>query len=175
MSPSLTFRTLAIGVVAAGLALGIAFGVGVAYGRGNPKTVQSGLTTQQIQQMYGPATSGAAGAGGQGAGGAGAAGAASVLGARSTSGRVTAVSGQTVTIETRQGSQKVLLSSSTTVNKLATGASADLQEGSTIVASGTRKDDGSFEATSVSQVPAELVTLVAGGGTSAPTVTPAAR
>jgi hypothetical protein len=180
MSLSLTFRTLAIAMVAAGLALGIAFGVGVAYGRGDPKTVQSGLTAQQIQQLFGAGGGGAGGGqatgGAQGTGGGPAgSGATAVLGARSTSGRVTAVNGQTVTIETRQGSQKVTLGANTTVNKLMQGGSGDLQEGTTIVASGTRKDDGSFEATSVSQVPSELAALVSAGGTAAPSATPSGR
>jgi hypothetical protein len=187
MSLSLTFRTLAVAALAAGLALGISFGVGVAYGRGDPKTVQSGLTAQQIQQLYGGGGAGGAGAAGaaggaQGNAGGGAAGNAAALGARSTMGRVTAVNGQTVTIETRQGSQKIQLTSGSTVNKLTTGSSGDIQEGSTIVASGTRKDDGSFDATSVSQVPPEVAALLGGGaggtggtGTTSPAATPSGR
>lgn len=170
---SLSFRTLAIGIGVMGIALGVAFGAGVAYGRGDPKTVQSGLTQQQIQQLYGAPTNpgaaaaaGGAGAGaGQNAGGGGTGTAA--LAARATSGRVTAVSGQTITIETARGSQKVNVASSAAVNKISGGAASDITEGTTIFASGTRKDDGSFDATAVSQVPGELAQLLStltGGG-----------
>ena len=166
---SLSFRTLAIGIGVMGIALGVAFGAGVAYGRGDPKTVQSGLTQQQIQQLYGaPTNPAAAGAGGAaGAGQNAGAGGAAALAARATSGRVTAVSGQTITIETARGSQKVNVASSASVNKISGGAASDITEGTTIFASGTRKDDGSFDATSVSQVPSELAQLLStltGGG-----------
>ena len=167
---SLSFRTLAIGIGVMGIALGVAFGAGVAYGRGDPKTVQSGLTQQQIQQLYGaPTNPAAAAAGGTGATGAGqnAGAGAAALAARATSGRVTAVSGQTITIETARGSQKVNVASSASVNKISGGAASDITEGTTIFASGTRKDDGSFDATSVSQVPSELAQLLStltGGG-----------
>jgi hypothetical protein len=172
---SLSFRTLAIGVGVLGIAMGVAFGAGVAYGRGDPKTVQAGLTQQQIQQLYGAPTNPAAAAGNAGGApassqaGAGAA----ALAARSTTGRVTAVSGQTLTIETARGSQKVNLSSSAAVNKSTRGAVSDITEGTTIFVSGTRKEDGSFDATSVSQVPSELaqflgtLTSGAGGGSGA--------
>ena len=169
---SLSFRTLAIGIGVMGIAMGVAFGAGVAYGRGDPKTVQSGLTQQQIQQLYGaptnPAAAGGAGAGAGGGQNAGAAGAAA-LASRATSGRVTAVSGQTITIETARGSQKVNVASSASVNKISGGAASDITEGTTIFASGTRKEDGSFDATAVSQVPSELAQLLSTlTGSSAP-------
>jgi hypothetical protein len=185
---SLSFRMLAIAIGVFGIALGVAFGAGVAYGRGSPKTVQSGLTQQQIQQLYGAPTNAgaAAGAGAGAATGAGAgAGAATGAGAtaaaaRATTGRVTAVSGQTVTIETARGSQKVNLASSATVSKTTNGSASDLTAGTTIFASGTRNADGSFDATSVSQVPGELQTLItalmgasAGNGTTPAAATPA--
>jgi hypothetical protein len=186
---SLSFRTLAIGIGVMGIALGVAFGAGVAYGRGDPKTVQAGLTQQQIQQLYGaPTNPGAAaatgGAGaGQGAAGAGqnaGTGGTAALAARATSGRVTAVSGQTVTIETARGSQKVNVASSTSINKISGGAASDIAEGTTIFASGTRKDDGSFDATAVSQVTSDLAQLLstltgAGAGGSAPASTTPTR
>jgi hypothetical protein len=180
---SLSFRTLAIAVGVLGIAMGVAFGAGVAYGRGDPKTVQSGLTQQQIQQLYGAPTGGAGAAAGAAGGtnaGAGAAGGAAVAAAaRATTGRVTAVSGQTVTIETARGSQKVNLAPSATVNKTAAAAATDITEGSTIFASGTRNQDGSFDATAISQVPAELATFIAslqggGAGSGMPGGAPAA-
>src|SRR6266545_5708472 len=133
----LSFRTLAIGIGVMGIAMGVAFGAGVAYGRGDPKTVQSGLTQQQIQQLYGAPTNpgAAAAAGGTGAGqgtaGAGqnAGAGAAAIGARATSGRVTSVNGQTVTIETARGSQKVNVASSAAVNKISSGAASDITEG----------------------------------------------
>jgi hypothetical protein len=153
---SLSFRTLAIGVVALGILIGVAFGAGVAYGRGDPQTVSEGLTQQQIQQLYGPPTNPAAAQGGAQAGG----GAAQAL-ARSTTGRVTSVEGNTVTIETSRGSQKVTLGASGTVTKSGSGNLSDLTQGTTIFASGTRKDDGSFDATSISQVSGDLQALLA--------------
>ena len=178
---SLSFRTLAIGIGVMGIAFGVAFGAGVAYGRGDPKTIQSGLTQAQIQQLYGAPAGGGAGAGAAGAGaGAGAGttggtgggtgganGAAAAAAARATSGRVTAVNGQTVTIDTARGAQKVNLAASTTVSKITGGTAADITEGTTIFANGTRKDDGSFDATSVSQISSDvaaLLTSLTGGG-----------
>jgi hypothetical protein len=158
---SLRFRTLAIGVVALGIVMGVAFGAGVAYGRGDPKTVSEGLTQQQIQQLYGaPTNPGAAGGAGQGGAQAGGSGAAAQALARSTTGRVTAVDGNTVTIETARGPQKVTLGSAVTVNRTTNGSVSDLTQGSTIFASGTRKDDGSFDATSISQVSGDLQSLL---------------
>ena len=78
-------------------------------------------------------------------------------------------------METRAGGvQKVNLGPSTTVNKMSTGSQTDLKVGDTVIAAGTAKPDGtSFDATSVSQVPAELAPLVdaggSGGGGTAPT------
>jgi len=159
-----TFRIIAIVTVVVGVGFGAAFGAGIAYGRGDPKTVAGGLTSQQLASMLGvtgaqaalsagaaatPATGGAAGAARAGA----ATGALSAVGA---TGRITAVQGQTITIETRQGSEKINLSASTTITKLISGGTTDLTEGTSIVVAGTRKDDGSYDATSISQVPTEL-------------------
>src|SRR5688572_6945624 len=178
-----SYRVLVVEVVMIVLALGVSFGAGIAYGRGDPKTVQSGLTQQQIQSLLG--ISGAAAQGGagaadpsgsaggssagaqrQGQGGAGAQGgggaqggagaqqgggaaaaAAQAAAARNPSGRVTAVDGQTLTIETRTGSQKVNIGPSTTIQRLSIGSMSDFRVGSTILASGARKEDGSFDAT----------------------------
>jgi len=178
---------VALGVV--GIAMGVSFGAGVAYGRGDPKTVQSGLTQQQIQQLYGAptnpgATQGGSGTGAPGAGGSptapgagqtgappsGAGNLASAL-ARATSGRVTNVSGQTVTIETARGSEKVNLSSGAKVNKNSSSSVSDIKDGMTIFASGTRNADGSFDASSVSEVSIELQTLLS-ALTTVPTTSP---
>ncbi len=176
----LTYRYVLIGIAALGVALGVAFGAGVAYGRGDPREVQSGLTTQQIQSLLGintaqAASSGAAPAGGGAAGtgsgagaqrgqAAGAGGGLTALLGGAVAGRVTAVTGDSVTIETAQGPQKINLSAATSVSRVSTGTSDDIREGATIIASGTKKDDGSYDATSVSQLPAELQRLFGGGG-----------
>ena len=158
-----TFRIIAIATVVVGLGFGAAFGAGIAYGRGDPKTVAGGLTSQQLASMLGVTGAQAALSAGAAAtpatGGAGAARAGAATGALSAvgaTGRITAVQGQTITIETRQGSEKINLSSSTTITKLISGGTTDLTEGTSIVVAGTRKDDGSYDATSISQVPTEL-------------------
>jgi hypothetical protein len=178
---AINFRTVALGMAAFGIALGITFGAGVAYGRGDPKTVESGLSQQQIQSLLGisggQGTGGSGSAGGQGAqgmgqqrGGSGAT--AGVLGAGATAGRVTAISGQTVTIQTSQGNMRLNLAASTSINKMQTGAIPDLREGQTIFATGTRKDDGSFDAAAITQLPPELQSLF-GSSTSGGSATPA--
>jgi hypothetical protein len=179
----LSFKLLVIAVAVAGLGMGASFAIGVAYGRGDPKTVSAGLTQQQLASLLGvsalqgasagtgsgttPSASSTPGAGGgQGQGGAfsrqagAGAGALQAL-ASSPSGRITAISGNTVTIETRQGPVKLNLSASTTVSKQSGSSASDLKVGDTVVASGTRKDDGSLDASSVSQLPSELQALLA--------------
>jgi hypothetical protein len=162
---NLSVRVLAVTLGVVGMAMGVSFGAGVAYGRGEPKTVQSGLTQQQIQQLYGAptnpgATQGGTGTGLPGAGGlpstpsAGSGGAAPAS-ARGTSGRVTNISGQTLTIETARGSEKVNLSPSGTVSKSTPGVISDIKEGTNVFASGNRNADGSLDATSLSEISAE--------------------
>ena len=192
------FRFIALGVAAIGLAMGVAFGLGVAYGKGDDKPAESsGFTQAQIQAMVGGGGGAGAGGGGAGAGagGAGAGGAgganaaagantaAAAASARSTAGRITAVQGQTVTIEIRPGlTQKLNLGTSSVVNKLQTGAGADLKEGSSVLVSGTRKDDGSFDVATINIVPPEVALILAapattGGsapGGAPPAATPAA-
>jgi hypothetical protein len=169
---ALTFRTIIIGVAVLGIGMGVAFGAGVAYGRGDPKTVQSGLTQQQLQSLLGVSGAGATGGqavgqGGTGSQGAGQGGAAAAL-TRNPSGRITAIDGQTLTIETRTGPLKVNVSPTTKINKLAAGAASDLSADGTVIVSGTRRPDGSFDATEISQVPPELQALLGGtGGASA--------
>ena len=180
------FKFVALVVVVIGLFMGVAFGLGVKYGKGKEPETTQGVTLAQIQQMIGGAGGTTAGAGGAGAagGGAGAGGAqsgtggntASAASARSTAGKITAVQGQTVTIEIRPGlTQKLNLGAQSTVNKFSAGAGADLKEGSSVVVSGTRKDDGSFDVTTINLVPPELATILATNAPSgaAPT-TPAA-
>ena len=188
---ALNLRTLGLGIAIVGVAVGVAFGSGVAYGRGDPKTVEGGLTQQQIQSLLG--ISGAQAAGGTGAGattsatdgtgatrqGAGGTGAAAL--ARNATGRVVSIAGNVITIETAQGQSKVNITPATTISRSSTAVLGDIKEGMTIVAGGTRNADGSFNATSLSQVPTELQTIVgAGAGTgggggagTTPTASPA--
>jgi hypothetical protein len=51
-------------------------------------------------------------------------------------GRLQSVSGSTLTIQGRQGTQKVTLGSGTTIRKYATGSKSDLKAGDTVVVSG---------------------------------------
>jgi hypothetical protein len=182
------FRFVALGVIVIGLALGVVFGLGVKYGQGNEPEATGGLTAQQINQLLGVGGAGAggAGAGGAGGGGAGAGGAGAAGGAtngggtalasgRATAGRITAVQGQTVTIELRPGvTQKINLGAQSVVNKTSTGAGADLKEGSSVIVTGTRKDDGSFDATTVNLVAPELAQALGTTTTGAAPAAPAA-
>jgi len=166
----MTFRVLLIAAVIAGVGFGVSFGVGYAAGRGNPKQTTGGMTQQQINQLYG-IQGGGAGPTGTGSGAtAGAAGTTrggtAGAAARVPMGKITAIDGSTLTVETRAGGvQKVNLSPSTAVNRITSGSAGDLKVGDSVVATGTAKPDGSsFDATAVSQVPAELAQLVDGGG-----------
>jgi hypothetical protein len=94
-------------------------------------------------------------------------GLAGLLGSGATTGRITAIEGQTVTVQTPQGSIKVNLGAAATVDTVQTGAAESLKEGMSILASGARKDDGTFEASSITQLPNELAALLGGGGRAA--------
>jgi hypothetical protein len=163
----MTFRLLVISIAVIGGLIGIAFGIGVAYGKGDPQIIETGLTAQQIRSLLGVESAQASGAtpgGGQGRG-------AVALG-NNTIGQVTAVDGQTITVQTAQGSVKVTLGPSATVNTLSSGAPSSLQAGDTVIVSGTRGEDGGVQATSVSELPSELQALgssgTAGGARPAP-------
>jgi hypothetical protein len=188
------FRFVALGVIVIGLALGVVFGLGVKYGQGKTPQATGGLTPQQLNQALGIGTggvgaggagggagAGGAGAAGGGAGGSGAAGGATNGGGtahatgRATPGRITAVQGQTVTIELRPGvTQKFNLGAQSVVNKTSTGAGADLKEGSSVIITGTRNADGSFDATTVNRVAPELAQVLGGTTTGAAPTTPSA-
>jgi len=164
------FRVLLAGVLAIGVAVGVAFGAGVAFGKGDRQTVQTGLTQQQLQSLLGVGSA-ATGAGNlQGTGGQPARGGLSLGG--NTIGQVTAIEGQTVTLQTQQASVKVTVGPSTSVNAYAGNGLAGLKTGDAVVVAGQRKEDGSIEATSISQLPPELQSLATGGRAgAAPTPT----
>lgn len=161
-------RLLVIAVAACGIALGVAFGIGVAYGRGDPKTVETGLTQQEIATLLGGGALQSAGGNG-GAGQRGNLGGGAQLFGNNTIGQVTAVDGKTVTVKTAQAEVKVTLDANTKVNKYGSSGT-ELQVGDSVVIAGTRQSDGSIQATSVSQMPAELAALGSGfsGGAGRP-------
>jgi len=148
-------RLLMIAIGVCGVAVGVAFGIGVAYGRGDPKTVETGLTQQQIASLLGGEGNAAAAARGGGGG-------VQLLGS-STIGQVTAIEGQTVTVKTAQADVMVTLDSTTKVSKYDGGS--QLSVGDSVVVAGERQSDGSVKAASVSQMPSELSALAGGGGT----------
>ena len=161
-------RLLMIAVATCGVAFGVAFGVGVAYGRGDPKTVESGLTQQEIATLLGGGSLQAAGGNGGAGQRGGPSGGIQLLG-NNTIGQVTAVDGKTVTVKTAQTEVKVTLDANTKVSKYGSSG-AELQIGDSVVVAGTRQPDGSIQATSVSQMPSELAALGSGfsGGAGRP-------
>src|SRR5215510_9978679 len=105
----LTFRVLAILAVVLGAGVGLAFGIG--YAAGSPRNVSTGMTAQQYAQLYG----GAGGAGASTAGG-GAAGARTIQGgaaggivSRNPAGKISAIDGSTITLDTPAGPRKISL------------------------------------------------------------------
>ncbi len=162
--PTIDFRKAAIALAIIGAILGVAFGVGVAYGRGSPKTVDSGMSQAQIQQLLGlGSTTGTGGAGGTGFAGGGGGAFTSLLGG-GTAGVITALTNTSITIETRQGTHTVNLSPTTTVQTYAKTDPAALKTGDAIIVSGETAADGTIAATTVSQLPDELKTLASGTG-----------
>jgi hypothetical protein len=179
-SLKLTYRLLLAGLLVLGVAAGLAFGLGVAYGRGDPKVVDTGLSAQEIQSLLG----GGGGTQGTGSGGSGnfrngAAGLGGAALANGTTGQITAIDGNTITVSGFQGDVKIVLNPDATVNTLTAGSTTDLKVGDEINAAGATQDDGSFHATAVNQLPSGFGALGAGragGGAAArgtPTPTPA--
>jgi hypothetical protein len=170
-----TFRMMIVAIAAFGAALGIAFGVGVAYGKGDKETVQPGLSQQQLQQLLGIGTGGVGGtsafggfggasaSGTPGAGGAAAGGLGALLG-NSTVGAITAIDGETITVQGLTGPVKVKVGAIAKINTYKPGNFSDLKVGDSVFVAGSRQQDGSVDATSVNQLPAGLVP--SGGGAS---------
>src|SRR5437868_895684 len=122
----LNYRLLVLAAVVAGVAIGVAFGAG--YALGSPRQSAGGLTTAQIIQMYGPPTgAGATGAGASTGGTRGGAAGGAALLSRNPTGKITAMDATSITLETRAGSQKLSLTSGTTINKLSSGGAGDLK------------------------------------------------
>ena len=166
--PTIDFRKAAIALAIIGAILGVAFGVGVAYGRGSPKTVDSGMSQAQIAQLLGlgggtgtGTGTGSAGGGGFAGGGGGGAAFSNLFGG-GTAGLITALTDTTITIETRQGTHTVNLSPTTIVQTYAKTDPAALKAGDVIIVTGDTAADGSIAATDVSQLPDALKTLASG-------------
>jgi Cu/Ag efflux protein CusF len=177
-----TYRILMMAAAVVGLGFGVSFAAGVAYGHGNAKSSGGGLTEQQLNSILGINTGGLGSASGAQAGLGARGGAAQAL-SNSATGQITDISGNTVTIQTRAGTtEKINVSNSTTIQKLASAALSDLKNGDSIIVSGNRNADGSFDAKAISPVPAELQALIsgaaggAGGGAGQrPSPTPTGR
>jgi hypothetical protein len=178
-----TFRLLVISLVMVGVAVGVSFGLGVAYGKGDPKTVNNGLTEAQIAQIVGGGTGAAGGnfanrSGTPAAGTTPGAGGGNFAAGGNTTGQITAVDAQSITLSTAQGaSVKVNVAPSTTVQTLSSGKLTDLKVGDSIIVAGSRGSDGTVAATSVSAVPSVLQGLLSGnfgggGGGQRPGVQP---
>lgn len=158
-----TFRLLVFALAAVGLAVGLSFGLGVAYGKGNPREVNTGLTQQQIQALIGGSGAAGGATGGAGAVGTARAGGQAPGGAatlNNTTGQITAVDATSVTVQTAQGPVKVNVAGNTTVQTLTTGKLSDLKVGDSIVVAGTRGADGAIAATTISALPS----IFQGGG-----------
>lgn len=169
----LSFRKVMAAVAIFGLGIGLAFGAGVAFGKGDQKTVNSGLTQQQIQSLLGVSGPGAAGGAGSQAAASGTPGAragfaGSALLGSNTTGQITAIDGNTLTIQTAQASIKVTLPDGVKVNTYKAGGVSDLKVGDSVIVAGAAGSDGSVAATSLSQLPAELQALGGGAGAGGP-------
>lgn len=156
---TLDFRKAAIGLVAVGVIVGVTFGAGVAYGRGDPKTVETGLSAQELQAMLG--LSGGAATGAPAAAGAGGGGQGGLLGA-GTAGVVTAVTAESITVETAQGEQTFAITAGTAVELLTAVDSSALEVGATIIVSGS-DGEGTLAAAQITELPDALSGLASGG------------
>ena len=154
----LSLRVLVIGFAVVGVALGVAFGVGVAYGRGDPQTIETGLSAQEVRSILG-VDAAQSGGGRQGSGAA-----TGGRGGSGTLGAITAIDGQTITIQTARGDVKVTLDSATSIALLMSGSLSDLSVGDSISVAGARQDDGSVLAQSLSKIPEGLIGGGGGGG-----------
>jgi hypothetical protein len=167
-SLKLSYRLLIAALLILGAAAGLAFGLGVAYGRGDPKVVDTGLSAQEIQALLGGgAQNQATGGPGTFRNGTGGPGGGALQ--NGTTGLITAIDGNTITVSDFQGEVKVVLNPDATVDTLTAGSATDLKLGDSINATGETQADGSVHATAVNQLPAGYGALGAGrGGGGAP-------
>jgi hypothetical protein len=76
-----------------------------------------------------------------------------VMGGRGTMGVVENVGGNVVTLNTREGTVRILTSAGTSIQKMDEGNLDDILRGESISVSGERQEDGSIEATSIFVTP----------------------
>src|SRR5450830_1506015 len=107
-----------------------------------------------------PGTGGGAGGSGGGAGGSGggAGGFGGLFGAGAVNGTVTAVSGSTMTIQTRAGAVTIALPAGAAVEKTTAGTAADVLAKASVVVSTTQDSAGNRTATRVFVLPAATTT-----------------
>jgi hypothetical protein len=87
---------------------------------------------------------------GAGTGGAGGAGGNRVNGSRPVMGQIISADANSITVKSQDGSSKiVIVSTSTAINKAASGTIADLTVGQTVSAFGTTNTDGSITAQNI--------------------------
>ncbi|HEU0075735.1 MAG TPA: DUF5666 domain-containing protein [Dehalococcoidia bacterium] len=156
-SVAINFRNLAVALAAIGLSIGAAFGAGIAYGR-----TDDGSSTTTAATGSGQAGGGNLFPGGQGGAGQGGGGGFQALFGGATTGTITAAEGDTVTIETAQGSREVHVGDATAISLLQTVELSALTPGTVVIVSGDERDDGSLDATSINQLPPQLEGLGTG-------------
>ena len=155
---TISFRTLATSIMALGLALGLTFAGGVAWGRAS---VAETVVTEQVQSAGGSQLGGgagqagtqgrAAGQGGQGAAGRAGASPSPTDGDRqgSVTGTVARRDSDTIEVTTATGSVSVKLSGNTAIRKTVEATAADITPGQSVLVQGQRNPDGSLAAASI--------------------------
>lgn len=157
------FITLLAAAVLLGGSIGGAFAGGMVIGRNQGKAAAA----QEAQSRIGQATPRARQGGLQqgtplpggtprstaspNSGGTGSFG--GLAGGGATIGAVEKVEGNVITLTTRGGAIQILVTGSTSIQKMGEGSLSDIAPGANITVSGTRKSDGSIEATNISITP----------------------
>ncbi len=115
----------------------------------------AGLAGNGTAAGRGGSTPGTGNAGGTGTGFGGGGNGGGGFGGRGTFGQITAINGDTLTVQDAQGNQiKVQLQPNTTVTKSVQGAKSDLSTGATVTVAGQRGSDGTVTANAITIVPA---------------------
>ncbi len=95
-------------------------------------------------------------------------------GMSAVTGQVVSKDDKSITVQGRDGSDKIVLyTATTTVGKTVSGSSSDLDQGQQVTAVGTTNSDGSVTAQSIQIRPAMMFPGQPGSGTNTPTNTPA--
>ena len=143
-------KNLLIVIVAAVIAAGAGFFVGMKYGQAralNPKTIAA-MSQEQRQQLFAGFRSGNGGGGGFG--GRGGAGGRGANGGGFVAGEILSKDDKSITVKMSDGSSKIVfVGASTTVEKPATSTFADLLTGQQVVVMGQTNSDGSVTAQNI--------------------------